>query len=449
LRVESARSESHASGPRPSWRARIPFYYGWVVVASVFLVQAVGYGVYYSFTVFFVAMLEEFGWSRAATAGVFSVYLLVIGFGGILSGRLIDRFGPSRVVPVGGMMIVLGLVASSRLSQLWEYYLYFGLICGVGLALAGWVPCVAVVGNWFLARRGLAIGIASAGIGLGIVVIVPLSQWLISEYGWRSAYLILAVVALVGIAPQAALLQVGRPEDIGMKPDGPAPAEGAQRQPDPKRRRYVVVDEKWAAVSWTVESAMRTARFWLIMANVFLSILTNQMLWAHQAAYLVDSGYDKMLAASLVGFAGLISMPAKVLWGIASDRFGRELTFILGTITMLISIGVLVVVGIVPAVWLVLLFALLFAAGYSISAPISPSAAADLFTGRSFGSIFGVLSVGIGTGGAFGAWLAGFVYDTTGSYLAAFALAAACTAASALALWLAAPRKVRRVMPAG
>jgi MFS family permease len=449
LRLETAGSVSVTPDARRSWRGRLPFFYGWVVVASVFLAQGIGYGVYYSFSVFFVALLEEFSWSRGATAGVFSVQILVTGFTGIAVGRLIDRFGPSKVVPVGGVLLAAGLVGSSQISELWEYYLYFGLACGVGLAMAGWVPCVAVVGSWFAARRGAALGIASAGIGLGIVVIVPLSQYLISAYGWRSAYMILAAIALVGIVPQSALLQVGRPEDLGMKPDGAAAGQVKERARPPERRRYVVVDEKWASVSWTVENAVRTARFWLLGANIVFCILTNQMLWAHQAAYLVDAGYEKMLAASLVGLAGLISMPSKIMWGVVCDRIGRELGFALGTATMLVAILVLVVVGAVPAVWLVLLFALLFAVGYSVYSPVGPSAAADIFAGRSFGSIFGMLNVGMGLGGAVGAWLAGFVYDATGSYLVAFALAAVCTAASALALWLAAPRKVRRVVLTG
>jgi MFS family permease len=194
---------------------------------------------------------------------------------------------------------------------------------------------------------------------------------------------------------------------------------------------------------------VQTARFWLLGAYIVLCILTNQMLWAHQAAYLVDAGYDKMLAASLVGVAGLLSMPSKIVWGIVCDRVGREMGYTLGAATMLLAIVVLVLVGTVPSVWLVLLFALLFASGYSVYAPVAPSAAADIFAGRSFGAIFGTMNVGMGLGGAAGAWLAGFVFDATGSYLIAFALAAICTLASVVAIWLAAPRKVRRVVPTG
>src|SRR5665647_1529272 len=164
MRPQGPNPNSSASQPAVSWRVRVPFYYGWAVVASTFLALTVTYGVY-------------------------SVHVLVIGLTGVVSGRLIDRFGPSRVVPVGGLFLAVGLLATSRLDQLWQFYLFYGVICAFGISLAGWVPCVVVVSRWFTTKRGLAIGIASAGIGLGTVMMVPLNQWLISTMGWRSAYL--------------------------------------------------------------------------------------------------------------------------------------------------------------------------------------------------------------------------------------------------------------------
>ena len=230
-----------------------------------------------------------------------------------------------------------------------------------------------------------------------------------------------------------------------MKPDGATGDETGMEVRKPKRR-YVVLDEKWAARTWTVGAALGTARFWLMGSNIFLGVVTNQMLWAHQAAYLVDRGYDKMLAASLVGFAGLLSMPSKITWGVVSDRIGRELAYSLGMVSMLLAILVLVLVGTIPSVGLVILFAFLFAAGYAVSAPIGPAAAGDIFAGRYFGSIFGVMNMGMGLGGALGAWLAGFVFDLSGSYVLAFGVAASSSLASGVAIWLVAPRRVRRAV---
>ena len=431
--------------PRATWRTRLPFFYGWVVVASVVVTLAIAYGVYYSFSVFYVALLEEFGWSRGAAAGVFSVFVLVTAFAGIGGGALIDRLGPSRVVPAGGILLSVGLFAASQLSQLWEFYLYFGLLCGLGLALGGWVSGITVVSRWFSAKGGLAMGIAAGGVGIGIVVFAPFSQHLISTLGWRSAYLALAALALVGIVPQAALLQVGRPEELGLKPDG---AEGTT-DPDASRktprRQPVVVDPEWVSRPWSLASAMRTPRLWLLTASICLTILANQMLWVHQVAFLVDGGCEKMLAASVAGLAGLLSIPGKILWGGVGDRLGRELSLTLGAVAMVLGILLLVLTRIVPAQWLLFIYAAAFSTGYAAASITVSAATADLFAGRNFGSIYGFVCMGQGVGGAFGAWVAGFIFDVSGSYLAAFALGAASFAAGTALLWAAAPRLVRRV----
>ncbi len=425
---------------------RLPFFYGWVVVASVVVTLAIGYGVYYSFSVFYVALLEGFGWSRGATAGVFSVFVLVIAFAGVGGGALIDRVGPSRVVPVGGILLSLGLFAASRLAHLWEFYLYFGLLCGLGLALGGWVSGITVVSRWFSAKGGLAMGVAAAGVGVGIVVFAPFSQHLISALGWRSAYLALAALALVGIVPQAALLQVGRPEELGLKPDG---ADGitdpAASGKTPGRRQLVVVDPEWASRPWSLATAMRTPRLWLLTASMCLTILANQMLWVHQVAFLVDGGCDKMLAASVVGLAGFLSIPGKIIWGGVGDRLGRELSLTLGAVAMVLGMLLLVLTRIVTAQWLLFLYAATFATGYAAASVTVSAATADVFAGRNFGSIYGFVCMGQGIGGAFGAWVAGFIFDISGSYLAAFALGATSFVMGATLLWVAAPRLVRRV----
>ena len=170
-----------------------------------------------------------------------------------------------------------------------------------------------------------------------------------------------------------------------------------------------------------------------------------QMLWVHQAAYLVDGGFDRLLVASALGLSGLVSMPAKVLWGIVSDRFGREVTYTLGVTTMVVAIALLILTRFVPVAELMFLFSVAFAVGFAVTGPVSPVAASDIFGGKNFGAIYGVMCIANGVGSAFGAWMAGYVFDVTGSYFVAFGAAMAASSISALCLWLAAPRKVRRV----
>ncbi|HEX2924459.1 MAG TPA: MFS transporter [Chloroflexota bacterium] len=435
--------------PRSSWRTRIPFFYGWVIVISLFIALIMAYGVYYTFSIFFVAMIEQFGWSRAATSGVFSLFVITIAAGGVMAGTLIDRFGPSRVVPAGGVLLAVGLAATSQLTELWQFYLYFGVVCGFGVSWSGWVPCVTLVNRWFAAKRGIAMGIASAGIGLGTVCMVPFTQQIISSAGWRSAYMVLSGLALLFIVPQSACLMLGRPDEVGQKPDGATDKGSSTVSRAKPAKQMVVVDRQWVSRNWGVASAMRTSRYWYMFAHLFLSVLTNQMLWVHQAAYLVDGGFDKMLAASVVGLAGFISMPAKIMWGWAADRFGREVAFSMGVATMVSAIVMLVLTRTFPSVWLVFGFCAAFSIGYAITAPISPTAVADIFGGPNFGSIFGVLNVSTGLGAALGAWFAGYIFDVSGSYVVAFAIAAACSIGSAISIWLASPRNVRRVPARG
>ena len=207
----------------------------------------------------------------------------------------------------------------------------------------------------------------------------------------------------------------------------------------------MVVDVQWASRPWSIGMAIATSRFWFLAASFALSSGANQMIWVHQAAYLVDGGFDPMLAASLVAVAGLVSIPGKILWGAMGDRFGRELTFSLGIGVSVLSFLILIAIRSFSAPWLVLPFAVAFGLGYGVMAPISPTAAADLFLSRRFASLFGVLSMANGIGSAFGAWLGGYFFDVTGSYLWAFLVAAAAISTAAGCMWAAAPRKVRRL----
>ncbi len=439
-------SERHPSAApaKPDWRARLPFFYGWVIVGSAFAIFTFIYGVYYGFSVYYVALLEEFGWSRASTAGVFSVFLIVVGFFSLGCGSLLDRFGPSRVMPLGGAVLAVGLVATSRMTQLWEFYLYFGVVTALGFSLAGWVVTIVAVSNWFSARRGIAVGIASAGIGFATVVMVPFNQYLISTVGWRTGYLVMAAVAFLGVSPQTALLQVGKPEDLGLKPDGAMPGQAMRARG--AARTVQVVDAAWAARPWSLSTAICTGRFWLLTGSLSLVVLSHQMIFVHQAAYLVDGGYDKMLAASVVGLVGFLSIFAKIAMGAMGDRLGRERAFTIGAVCLMLGISLLILARAMSSPWIVFLYAAVFATGYAATPSVMVPATADVFAGRHFGAIYGAACVGQGFGSAFGSWVAGYIFDVTGSYMVAFGLAMASAAISAVLLWLAAPRLVRRVV---
>ena len=427
------------------WRLALPFFYGWAIVAGSLLVLGLTYSVMYSFSVFYVALLEEFGWGRGEAAGIYSVFMVVTGVGALLAGTAADRFGPGRVIACGGVWLAIGLVSCSQVTALWQIYLAFGVVVGLGVSIAGWTPCVTMINRWFSVRLGFALGIASAGIGVGIMLVVPLIQFLIGSVGWRTAYITLAAIVSLGLIPIGLLVLRGRPEDLGQKPDGIVSAAHPQRKSAPAKRTVEIVDAHWARREWTVTAAAKTMRCWLLAAVKLTGGIATQMIFVHQVVYLVDAGYDRMLAASLVGLIGMLSVGAKIFWGWAADNIGREMTYTLGCAAMMLAVALLVLSRAAPFPGMLYLYAVVFAIGYAVSAPLWPLVTADLFAGRHFGSIYGFITVFSGFGNAIGAWLGGFVYDLTGSYATAFGVAVAAKAASAVALWIVAPRKVRRV----
>lgn len=421
---------------------RVRFYYGWVIVAVAFVCLALAYALWYSFSVFFVAMLAEFGWSRAGTALVGSTFMVVYGLSSPLTGIAVDRFGPRVVVPAGAVLLAAGLFGSSQVSEPWHIYVFYGVFTGIGVNLVGSMVQSIVLANWFSRRRGTAIGLAAAGIGVGTLVGVPALQKLIEVAGWRTAYLCLGAVILVVIPPLAIKFHRHRPEDMGLLPDG-----GPPRQPAEERRRPAtrVVDQAWAEHTWTVRDALRTRRFWFLGAMLFFAPLAHQAVMVHQVAYLVDRGLHPMFGASLVGLVGISGSAGKILWGWVSDRIGREGAYSLGMLCIVCGIVLLSSLSDATQTWRLYAYALVFGMGYGASAPLNPAIVADVFQGRRFGSIYGMVYIGAGAGAALGPWTSGLVFDLTRSYDGAFLLSSLAALLSLVFVWLAAPGKVRQV----
>ena len=427
------------------WRAKLPFFYGWLVLAGAFVSLGLTYSVMYAFTVFYAALLAEFGWARGEAAGVFSLFIVVCGIGSLTAGALSDRFGPGRVIAAGGTVLAIGLIICSRLTELWHFYLSYGVIVALGVSSAGWTACVTMVNRWFAARLGLALGIASSGIGVGIMVIVPLVQILINNFGWRLAFIWVAAIVFLGLLLMGLFVLRGQPEDLGQQVDGVRSASQIKDGKPHVKMVMEVVDPEWAGREWTIGMAAKTTRLWLLVTVKIMGGIATQMIFVHQVVYLVDGGYDSVLAASIVGLIGLLSAPVKIFWGWAADNIGREMTNTLGCVAMVLAVGMLVLARMTPSMGMLYLFALLFAMGYGVSAPLWPIVSYDLFAGRNFGSVYGFISLFSGWGSALGVWLGGYVFDVTGSYAVAFEVAVAGSVVSAVLLWVVAPRKVRRV----
>jgi MFS family permease len=429
-------------------------FYGWVIVGAVASIVALAYVVWYSFALFLVALVAEFGWGRAETGGAFSLFVLIHSGASPLVGRLVDRIGFRPMVHGGALLVGVALLGCSQITALWQFYLCFGVLAAIGVTTMGWIPGSTLLGRWFSRRLGLAVGIGGAGIGLGTFFAAPPVQFTIDAYGWRAAYVVLAVVLALGPQPLALLLRA-RPEALGVGRDGvPLPKEGGEataaadsptgagRGPgwDPR-----VVDAAWMGQEWTVGRALRTRRFYLLFGTFMLVSFAIQQTYAHQAAYLVGSGYAPLFVATVLGFIGIASVLGKVVVGTLSDALGREVMVTVGLGGGIAALGVLLSLadGDRPAA-LLYAYAALFAVGYSVAAPMMPAICADLFYGRRYGTIYGLVNVSGGVGGAIGGWLAGYIYDQTGAYQGAWVLGMAALGLAILLVWLVAPRRVLR-----
>lgn len=407
-------------------------FYGWVIVGTSFSITGLVYPSWHLFSVFYVAMLQEFGWSRADTAAAFSFFTIVYALSAVVAGRLVVRFGVQRVIRAGSVVLVAGIAATSLVQERWHLYLAYSVITAVGCAASGSIPNMTTVQNWFVRRRGLASGVSGAGIGVGMMVLAPTLQLIISTAGWRAAYLTLAVLTLLVIP--LSFLHRRSPSDVGLYPDGdPAPP------PRPAEARRAVAPE------WTVGTAVRTGRYWLLFFGYVLGMFSVQLVLVHQVAALTDAGYDRLVAAAVVGAVGLFGSAAKIFWGSLSDRLGRELSMTLGGATLVGAQAVLALLPPGAPLGMLYLYVGLAALGYGVFSPLMPSMAADLFQGRHFAAIYGSLYMAHAVGSAGGPWLAGLLFDLLGSYRLPLALAMAAMAGACALFWLAGPRHARRL----
>jgi MFS family permease len=392
-------------------------------LVATFVTLGLAYGFWYSYSVFLVAFLREFGWSRSVVAGAFSLLVVVHGLSGPLLGWLVERVGPRAVIAAGGAVLAAGLLAAAHIGAVWQLYVSLGLLAALGVSAAGWVPAVVLIRGWFPAQVGTAIGITSSGIGVGIFALVPFTQVLIEWLGWRWALRVLALLVGAWIVPASLLLVRDAPRAAA--PVAPAPGAGPSRS-----RPY-----------WTVRTAIRTWRFWATGTVFFAGSAATQMLLVHQVAYLVDHGAPALVGATVVGVVGVCSIAGKAGWGTLSDRIGREPTYSLAFGCVALSVGLLALAGAYPRTLLPYAYAVLIGVGYASTAPLTPAIASDLFGGPRFARIFGVLHFTNSLGGALGAWVAGRIFDATGGYALALPIAAAMAVLAPTLLWFVAPRR--------
>jgi MFS family permease len=419
--------------------AGLPFYYGWVIVGLGLVSMGFWTGIRSSFSVFYVALLEEFPWSRGGAAGVQSLAFIVYLVLSPLIGGLIDRYGPRRVILPGIVLLCAGLILSSYTNSLAQFYFFYGVVVASGISFISIVAYSSLLAHWFEKKRGMAVGFAVSGMGLGTFLLVPLAQYFISLWGWRTSFIALAVLVFVLLFPISLIFLRHKPADLGLNPDGLLQGES------PKRKSVEVIDDVWAEADWTLRRAFGTIRYWALLAFAFFSITPVYFMVVHSVRFLVDQGLHKMSAAFVLAMVGIISLGLRIFWGWLSDRIGREPTFSIGGFFIALAALSLMMIELTGKKELAYLFAVFLGMGWGVTAPMFISISADLFQGRRFGLIYGVVEAVIGGGCAFGAWFGGFIFDRAHSYRAAFVLSIVFAVLSCILVWFSAPRKVRRI----
>jgi MFS family permease len=415
---------------------RKTFDYGWIIVGISLITLALSYGIWYSFSVFFVALLKEFGWSRSTGSGAFSILSIVAGIVGPFAGYMVDRMGPQKVLVMGSFFLAVGLALSSLTQTWWHLYIFFGVITGLGIGVTGWIPNTTIIQYWFKEGRGLAMGIVSSGVGVGILCIVPLLQYSINQVGWRMTYRLMAVLAPLIIASVALLFFKNIPSHARTSGENHSKLRDRDSQ---------ILDKDWTSRPWTIRKAMGTESFWLLVLSYSLSNIAVQAILMHQVAFFVDKGLEALSASYIVGLVGVTSIGGKILWGALSDRIGREVTYTLGIFCAVVGILFLLGFHFRPVRPLSYGYIVFFGLGYAVTAALPPVITADFFEGRRYGGIFGTLMILNGVGGAAGNWFAGFMYDLQKDYLLTFVVMIGCVLVTVYTVWRAAPRKIRRV----
>lgn len=383
-------------------------FHGWYIVAVCFVVNFIVFGISVNtFTVYVKPIEAEMGWLRGEISLAIMLGALSMGLAASFIGRLMDRVGARPVMAAGATLVGVISMLLARTQSLTHFYAMF-IVSGVGQAAATLIPISLVISNWFKAKRGKALGIAMTGTGLGAMVMVPVTSWVVVTWDWRTSFFVMGWVILLTV-PMTLLLIRTRPSDMGLLPDGGG----------------VTDDEPVSLGGLSLPQAFRTPAFWLIGAMMLLAGLVGMGIGVHLMPYLTDIGHPEATASLIIGIISGLTVVGKIGLGFAADRWGLQSTVILAY--GVIAIGILLLTG-AQSLTVACVFAVVY--GFAIGAPllINPALTAECMGLANFGAVFGALMLLNTVGAAVGAVLTGVVYDNVGNYLPAFVLFAVLTA---------------------
>jgi MFS family permease len=388
------------------------------LLVLTFVMNMLARGVTETFAVFLLPVQKGLGISRADITLTYSVYMLAYGLSAPFAGQLIDRLGARVTYAFGLTTLGIGYVLAGSATELWHYLLTVGLLGGLGSASLGMIVASGLLSRWFTNRIGAVMALPYAAIGAGMLILPPLTQLLLTTHDWRTTHRLLGAGVLLAL-PLVMLLPLGR---------------------------MTAGSADWRALrlrsagdvrgTWTVSSAVLTSAFWgLFAAYLFTSVAAYSVL-PHSVAYLVEQGFNPLIAASAFGMTGMLSAVGILAVGWLSDRFGRIGTVTVTYFSTMLGIVLLILVSSWHSLLLVYGFVLFFGLMQGARGPIIVALVAVLFSGGGVGAIYGTLSLAMGLGAAIGSWSSGLLYVLTGSYVASFLLAIGGSLAGLATFWL-------------
>jgi MFS family permease len=384
-----------------SAESKAGFFYGYFVIMASFLIMFVMWAVQFSFGVFFKPILSEFGWTRATTSGAYSLCTIMNGLLAVVMGGLTDKLGPRLVMTFCGIFLGLGYFLMSRLDAIWQLYLFYGIIIGIGMS-GGFIPLVSTVVRWFVGRRGVMTGIVAAGTGVGALFGPPAANLLISRFSWRISFLVIGGITFAVIVLSAQILRRD-PAQVGQRPYG--------------ENREDKNEKDLQSEGLSLMEAIFTGRFWIFFAACFCYGFCVFSIMVHIVPHAIESGFSSARAANMIATIGASAVIGKVLLGRMADIWGSRELMMFSFILMAISLFFLMMV---KNFWILHLVLGGFGLAYGGCAVSHSPIVAMLFGLKTHGLIFGILGVGVAIGGAIGPFLMGYVFDITESYQLAF-----------------------------
>ena len=413
--------------------ARARLHYGWVIFVLSLGNLTVEGGTKNSEAVYFNALREAFGRSATYTSAVFSLAGLIGAIVAPLLGILLDRWGARVLFPLAGVLILFGWVAASFTTDIWQMFIFYSVFAGIGHTAISSFSMTATVAPWFPRTRGRMLGLADSGNPIGQAVFAPLAAVLTTELGWRWGYRIYGVIFAILIALPNGLLQRRPPETA---PD-PLPPSNLQRPELAATEREPRQTQTRGDAAPALAGTVRDPAMWLLVLTRVFGSTGTQMIRVHLVTFFVLAGYSVQTAANTLGAVGLVSVFARPLVGLATDRWGRESVYTVGMSVAAAAVLLVLWLGDGEQFWPLAVYVGLAGITDGISGLIIGAKAADIFPSESLGTVMGFVEMGRGSAIFLGPIVAGLMFDLQGDYVQAFILSAVLTIASVCAMWVA------------